>query len=240
MITPQPIRIRIRDLRREHALTQEELAEALGLSRQSVNAMEAGRCLPSLPVAMQISAFFAMPIHTIFELDGETQEKLEKLTGYHAVRPSEPNQQEDAMNHLVPWSPLREMREMLDGLMDDTTAWNAPTTITAPAVNIAQTETEVLVEMRLPGYKRDDLTIEVGEDFISVTGDKKTEEQKEGKQYFRREFVETTFSRTMTLPALVQSSQAQAEMKHGVLHITLPKIKEEKPKTTKLEIKGEQ
>ncbi len=52
------IHIRIRDLRRDKALTQEELAVALGISRQSVNAMEAGRCLPSLPVAMELASFF--------------------------------------------------------------------------------------------------------------------------------------------------------------------------------------
>ncbi|CAN5147065.1 hypothetical protein BH11PAT4_BH11PAT4_7070 [soil metagenome] len=237
MITPQPIRIRIKDLRREQQLTQEELAEALGLSRQSVNAMEAGRCLPSLPVAMQISAFFAVPIHGIFELDGELQEKLEQLTQQPLTIVKEI--EEERMNHLTPWSPLRDMREMLDGMMDDATSWNAPVALTAPAVNISQTENAVHLEMRLPGYKREDLSIEVGEDFIAVSGERKPEESKTEKQYFRREFVETTFSRTMSLPALVESGGAVAEMKHGVLFVTLPKIKEEKPKTTKLEIGGE-
>lgn len=240
MITPQPIRIRIRDLRREHALTQEELAEALGLSRQSVNAMEAGRCLPSLPVAMQISAFFEVPIHGIFELDGELQDKLEQLAMQPVQALAQPNQrEEERMNHLTPWSPLRDMREMLDGLMDDATSWNAPVALSAPAANISQTEDSVLVEMRLPGYKREDLSIEVGEDFIAISGEHKQDESKEGKQYFRREFVESNFSRSMSLPALVKSDEAVAEMKHGVLHVTLPKVKEEKPKTTKLEIKGE-
>jgi HSP20 family molecular chaperone IbpA/DNA-binding XRE family transcriptional regulator len=60
------IQIRIRDLRRERSLTQEELAEALGISRQSINAMEAGRCLPSLPVALQIASFFSVPVQVVF------------------------------------------------------------------------------------------------------------------------------------------------------------------------------
>jgi HSP20 family protein len=236
VITPQPIRIRIKDLRREHSLTQEELAEALGLSRQSVNAMEAGRCLPSLPVAMQISAFFSAPIHNIFELDGELQEKLEIATRKQV---SNVSSQEETMNHLVPFSPLREMREMLDGLMDETASWAAPVALTAPAVNISQTSTDVHVEMRLPGFKREDLTIEVGEDFISISGEKKQEAQGEDKQYFRREFAESTFNRTLSLPALVQVNEAHAEVKYGILHVKLPKIKEEKLKTTKLEIGGE-
>jgi HSP20 family protein len=198
--------------------------------------MEAGRCLPSLPVAMQISAFFAVPIHGIFELDGELQEKLEQLTMQPLTIVKEI--EEERMNHLTPWSPLRDMREMLDGMMDESAGWNSPVALSAPAVNISQTENAVLLEMRLPGYKREDLSIEVGEDFIAVSGEHKTEVQS-SKQYFRREFVEGTFSRTMSLPALVESAKAVAEMKHGVLFVTLPKIKEEKPKTTKLEIGGE-
>ena len=62
MSEKQIVHIRIRDLRRERSLTQEELAEALGVSRQSINAMEAGRCLPSLPIAMQLSSFFSVPL----------------------------------------------------------------------------------------------------------------------------------------------------------------------------------
>ena len=67
---PRPaIQIRIRNLRRDRRLTQEELADALGISRQSVNAMEAGRTLPSLPMALQIAQFFAVPLNTVFLVD---------------------------------------------------------------------------------------------------------------------------------------------------------------------------
>ena len=63
------IQIRIRDLRRDRRLTQEELADALGISRQSINAMEAGRTLPSLPMALQIAQFFAVPLNNVFLVD---------------------------------------------------------------------------------------------------------------------------------------------------------------------------
>lgn len=64
---PRHIHIRIRSLRRGRQLTQEELAEALGLSRQSINALEAGRTLPSLPVAMQLAEYFAVPVRELFD-----------------------------------------------------------------------------------------------------------------------------------------------------------------------------
>ncbi len=225
------IHIRIRDLRREKALTQEELAEALGISRQSINAMEAGRCLPSLPVAMQIASFFAVPLTKLFAMAEEQNQTI------HISNPAQ--RKETSMAQLVPWSPLRDMREMLDELMDESAQWSTPAAVAAPAVNIAQTEKEVHVEMRLPGFKREDLSLEVGEDFLTINGEMRVEESTEETQFFRREFAAQSFTRTMSLPVLVQTDTAAAEMKHGILHIILPKKIEEKPKTTRLEIKAE-
>ncbi len=58
---------RVRDLRGERAWSQADLAERLGVSRQTVNAIENGRYDPSLPLAFQIAAVFALRIEEIFE-----------------------------------------------------------------------------------------------------------------------------------------------------------------------------
>jgi putative transcriptional regulator len=58
---------RVRELRAEKNWSQGDLAEKLGVSRQTINAIEAGRYNPSLPLAFQISAAFALPIEAIFE-----------------------------------------------------------------------------------------------------------------------------------------------------------------------------
>jgi len=63
---PFVIRIRIRDLRKEQSLTQEDLAELLGVSRQSVIALESGKYMPSLPLAMQLADVFRLPLDQIF------------------------------------------------------------------------------------------------------------------------------------------------------------------------------
>ena len=57
---------RLRVLRAEHAWSQQELAEKLEVSRQSVNAIETGRYDPSLPLAFRIAELFALPIEAIF------------------------------------------------------------------------------------------------------------------------------------------------------------------------------
>ncbi|MBU6389604.1 Hsp20 family protein [Patescibacteria group bacterium] len=217
------IHIRIRDLRREKALTQEELAEALGLSRQSINAMEAGRCLPSLPVAMQIASFFAVPLATVFDLHQHEQNNL---------------QEEPTMSPLVPWSPLREMREALDELMDETANWQTAGSTIGPAVNITQDGRHLIIELALPGFRKEDLSIEVGEDFLTIAGQTGKAEEETGRQYYRREFAQKSFRRTVSLPALVESAKAEAEMKHGILTVTIPKVVEEKPKTAKINIKS--
>ncbi len=60
---------RVRELRADHGWSQSELGERLGVSRQSINAIEAGRYDPSLPLAFRIAAVFELPIERIFRPD---------------------------------------------------------------------------------------------------------------------------------------------------------------------------
>ncbi|CAN5918186.1 helix-turn-helix transcriptional regulator [soil metagenome] len=60
------IRNRVRTLRGDRRLSQSELGSALGVSRQTINAIEAGRHAPSLPLAMKIGRYFDLPVESIF------------------------------------------------------------------------------------------------------------------------------------------------------------------------------
>jgi putative transcriptional regulator len=62
---------RVRQLRGDADLSQGELGEALGVSRQTINSIENGRYLPSLPLAIAIARYFETPVEAIFELDAE-------------------------------------------------------------------------------------------------------------------------------------------------------------------------
>ena len=64
---------RLRVLRAEHGWSQQDLADRLGVSRQSVNAIEKGRYDPSLPLAFSIADVFGLSIEAIFLRDGETE-----------------------------------------------------------------------------------------------------------------------------------------------------------------------
>ncbi len=61
----------VRELRTEKALRQEDLARALQVSRQTINAIETGRYLPSLPLAMALARFFGKPVEELFHGDDD-------------------------------------------------------------------------------------------------------------------------------------------------------------------------
>lgn len=67
------VRNRIRELRLRHGLTQEELAESVGVSRQSINSIERGRYTPSLALALRFARVFACSTDELFELEEDSR-----------------------------------------------------------------------------------------------------------------------------------------------------------------------
>ena len=63
------MRNRVRELRSEAGMTQSDLGDALGVSRQTINSIEGGRYLPSLPLAFRIARLFDVELDTIFEME---------------------------------------------------------------------------------------------------------------------------------------------------------------------------
>ena len=68
---PPQVTNRIRDLRTERGWTQEQLAAAVGVSRQSINSIERDRYVPSLPLALQFARVFGLPTDSLFTLEGD-------------------------------------------------------------------------------------------------------------------------------------------------------------------------
>ncbi|MEZ5013800.1 MAG: Hsp20/alpha crystallin family protein [Chitinophagales bacterium] len=95
-----------------------------------------------------------------------------------------------------------------------------------PAVNIAENEKEYVLEVAVPGMKKEHFTVEVLHGMLHITAEKKDEKEEKEKNYTRREFSTTSFSRMFTLPEDVGEGDILAEYNDGVLHLTLPKVKE--------------
>lgn len=103
---------------------------------------------------------------------------------------------------------------------------------TVPAVNIKETETEFKIELASPGLKREDFKIEIDENVLSISSERKKEleEKSENGKYTRKEFSFSSFKRSFTLPETVNEEDIKANYQDGVLHLTLPKREEALPK----------
>ena len=110
-----------------------------------------------------------------------------------------------------------------------------------PAVEIKQTENEYKIKVQLPGVNKDDIEVELDNDFMTITA--QIEEEKEEKEqeeknakYHTCEFRYGKYKRTISFDQPIRSEEAFADYKNGILTITLPKQQVEEAKTRKLEI----
>ena len=150
------------------------------------------------------------------------------------------------MTNLTRWEPVREMmtlREAMDRLFDD--AFTRPTfsirdggsTGSSPAIDMYQTDNEVVVKAALPGIKADEVQINVSNDILTIKGEMKHEEEKKQRDWQIREHRWGAFERSIMLPTGVVSDRAQADFENGILTITLPKSEEVKPRTITVKTK---
>ncbi len=146
------------------------------------------------------------------------------------------------MANLIRWEPARDivsLREAMDRLFDDafTRPFGMTAGLQAPAVDLYQTDKEVVVRASLPGLKAEDVQISVTGDLLTLRGEFKEKEEKKEKAYHLREQRYGSFERTIGLPTQVLADKAKAEFEDGVLTVTLPKAEEVRPKTITVKAK---
>jgi HSP20 family protein len=146
------------------------------------------------------------------------------------------------MSNLIRWEPAREMmtlREAMDRLFDD--AFTRPFSLregwSAPAIDMYQTDDEIIVKAALPGIKPEDVQINITGEVLHIKGDVKYEDEQKEKAWHMREQRWGAFERSVALPTDVEAGKAKAEFENGVLVITLPKAEEVKPKTISIKAK---
>ncbi len=148
------------------------------------------------------------------------------------------------MSNLIRWEPAREMmtlREAMDRLFDD--AFTRPLSIrdgwsmASPAIDMYQTENDVVVKATIPGMKAEDVQINIAGDVLTLKGEAKQEEERNDKAWHIREQRFGSFERSVALPTAVKTDKADAVFENGVLTVTLPKADEVKPKTINIKAK---
>jgi len=99
-----------------------------------------------------------------------------------------------------------------------------------PAINIWTNEEGQLISAEMPGINPDDIDIDVTGDALSISGERKPDEVGEEMRYHRRERTYGSFSRTIQLPFMVDTTKVEANFKNGILMISLPRAEADKPK----------
>jgi HSP20 family protein len=151
--------------------------------------------------------------------------------------------QEDTTVSLVTrWDPqhgLSGLQEQVNRLFESSfpgRSDNSALTTWAPAVDIYETENELVVKADLPDVSEKDLDVRIENSTLTIRGERKFEKKVEEEHYLRVERTYGSFSRSFSLPNTVNSEAIKAEYKNGVLTVELPKRAESKPKQIKVNV----
>lgn len=141
---------------------------------------------------------------------------------------------------LMKWEPFPELmslREAMDRLFEDSfirpsrlLSFEGP----APAIDMYETDKEVVVKAALPGVKADEVDIHITDDGLTIKGERKQDKEVKRENYYYQEHRYGSFSRFVSLPAGLETDKAEATMDDGVLTLTIPKAPGVKPKVVKV------
>ena len=137
---------------------------------------------------------------------------------------------------LARWEPFRELARTFEDPFFRAWSNDENSCRWCPAVDVSESEKELLVSADLPGVDSKDVEITVKENILTLTGERKTEKEDKGESYHRVERAYGSFSRSFVLPSTVDETKVSAEYKDGVLRVHLPKREEVQPR--KIEVKS--
>jgi HSP20 family protein len=139
---------------------------------------------------------------------------------------------------VTKFDPFAEIKRLEDRLFQAYPAVKEENTISAfvPTVNTREDEKAYYIEVDLPGVKKDDIHVDISDNVLTISGERKFKKEVKEKDYYKVESSFGKFERSFRLPEDVNEEEIKAETKDGVLNITLPKAKKEEKKK-KIEVK---
>lgn len=145
---------------------------------------------------------------------------------------------------LIKWDPFRDLltlQDRMNRIFEDSLTKNKlyaeslTSGMWSPTVDIYETEGSIVLKAELPGLKKDDVLIEIKNHNLTIKGERKFEKDIKEENYHRIERSYGSFARTFSLPNSVDADKVAASFKDGVLEITIPKVKEVKPKQIEIQ-----
>jgi HSP20 family protein len=146
--------------------------------------------------------------------------------------------------NLVRWDPVREMDQLLSRPLgtlmgrwprmttevdDEVSAWT-------PALDVSETDAEYLVRAELPAVKKEDVSVTIDDDVLTIAGERKFDKDDKSEKVHRRESFRGMFSRSLSLPDDANASGIRAESRDGVLTVHVPKTKIERTKAIEIKV----
>ena len=121
--------------------------------------------------------------------------------------------------------------------------WQRPTAETedsesawTPMLDVSETDSEYLVRADLPAVKKEDVSVTVENDAVTIAGERKFDKEEKSERVHRRESFRGLFSRSLSLPDNVDANGIRAESKDGVLTVHIPKTKSERSKAIAIKV----
>ena len=158
---------------------------------------------------------------------------------------------EKKMRGLTPWEPHagvprweQEMEgkfwDLLEGesqaLRDE--RWWPGNSLQArePAIDLYRENDEIVAKAELPGMKKDDIQVNITDSLLTISGEKKKEEESKAREYYQSERLYGSFMRKLSLPSRVNPEKARATYENGVLEIHLTKTDETKKRKVRIKL----
>jgi HSP20 family protein len=143
---------------------------------------------------------------------------------------------------VVRWDPFKDLnllQERMNHLFEEANrGWRAgepsATTAWSPAVDIYETDSEIIVKAEIPGVDKKDIELSLEENVLTLKGERQFEKETKDENYHRIERAYGSFSRSFSIPAVVDEKKIEADYKEGVLTIRLPKTEKTKPKQIRI------
>jgi len=128
------------------------------------------------------------------------------------------------------WREMDQLQREMNRLMESSLRPRAVRPLSFPAINVWTSDDSQVITAELPGFRAEDIDIEVTADTLTLSGERKTDQFDVEMQQHRRERKFGRFSRTIQLPFIVDTNQVEAVLKDGILEISLTRAEVDKPK----------
>jgi HSP20 family protein len=149
---------------------------------------------------------------------------------------------------IIRWEPAREINSLqqevnrLFGSFFDTQAGGVAATTRRwiPAMDLVEQDEQYVLRADLPGVSEDQVSVELDENVLTISGERHAEHDEQHEGYRRIERASGSFSRSLTLPDGVDPAGVRARFERGVLEVTVQKPVQRKPQRVAISVGGEQ